>query len=80
MLYQSNRKSLLKYLDFDAFLNMVSWFRKKLICSEISLSFYHEHSRTTKREVIFKLSKDAFRNTQVFHRHCLLDTPFCYSL
>lgn len=37
MLYQSNRKSLSKYLDFDAFLNMLSWLRKKIICSEISL-------------------------------------------
>ena len=80
MLYQSNRKSLLRYLDFDAFQNMASWLRKKLVCSEISLWFYHEHSRTTKREVIFKLSKDAFRNTHVFHGHCLLDTPSCYSL
>ena len=72
MLYQSNRKSLSKYLDFDAFLNMLSWLRKKIICSEISLWFYHEHSRTTKREVIFKLSKDAFRNTHVFHGHWTL--------
>lgn len=78
MLYQSNKVS--RYLDFDAFQNVASWLRKKLICSEISLWFYHEHSRTTKREVIFNLSKDAFRNTHVFHEHCLLDTPSCYSL
>ena len=80
MLYQSNIKSLLKYLDFNAFQNMASWLRKKFICSEISLWFYCEHSCTTKREVIFKLSKDAFRNTHVFHGHCLLDTRSCYSL